>query len=63
MYPLDLDERIKKYLIDNNEKWNPKKHHIYIHNELLVIDQWLYKCKIPSTKDINIFPLKIIINK
>ena len=66
-YPLDLDERIKKYLIENNEEWDKSKHHMYIQNnknntEILVIDMWKYKCNIPSTKDIEIHPLKILVN-
>ena len=66
-YPKDLDERITKYLTDNNEEWNKEKHHIYIQlakeGEILVIAEWSYKCNPPTPKQLDITPLKILLRK
>ena len=66
-YPKDLDERITKYLKDNNEEWEQQKHHIYIQTtkerELLVIEEWNYKCSPPTSKQLEISPLKILLRK
>ena len=60
--PLDLDERIKKYLVENNEEWDSCKHHIFVDSKLqiLVIDQWDYKCNLPSSKDLEIPKILIL---
>lgn len=67
VYPKDLDERIAKYLKDNNEEWIDKKHYIYIQitkeSEILVIEEWNYKCNPPTPKQLDITPLKIILRK
>ena len=66
-YPTDLDDRIKKYLEEQEEKWDECKHHIYIQNtqgtELLVIAEWRYKCDAPTPKQLDIPKLKIRIRK
>ena len=67
MYPSDLDDRFKKYLQDNNETWNPNKHHIYIkvknNSELLVIHDWKYKCKPLTPAQLDIPKLKVFLRK
>ena len=66
-YPEDLDDRIKKYLQNNSETWDECKHHIYIQirkdTELLVIEEWKYKCKPPTPKQLDIPKLKILLIK
>lgn len=57
-YPIDLDERIKQYLKDNNEEWNEDLHHIYIDKTILTFDIWQYKCEKPSLQDLKISPIK-----